>query len=69
MEPSPPRRVRVTGPRSRAIPLKPDWRVEASVESDEMGEVFVDSLMRTQLRLGVVIVVTFAFTGVIMPLL
>lgn len=68
--PRPPRRVRVTGPRNRSEPLDSGWRVSGDLsEQAEVAEVFVRSLMRTQFRLGITIVLTFTATALALPLL
>jgi uncharacterized membrane protein (DUF485 family) len=59
-------RVRVTAPRSAARPAA-DSR-EAAQES-EVGQVFVRSLIRSQLRLGIVVAAGFLLILVAFPLL
>jgi hypothetical protein len=59
-------RVRVTAPRSAARPVA-DSR-EAAQDS-EVGQVFVRSLIRSQLRLGIVVAGGFLLILVAFPLL
>lgn len=54
--PARPARVRVTAPRSGGAPLGPGYPVAREVaEQTEVGEVFIQSLIRSQLRLAVVV--------------
>jgi len=59
-------RVRVTAPRSTAKPVR-DSR-EAAEESD-VGQVFVRSLIRSQLRLAIVVAAGFLLILLAFPLL
>lgn len=66
---SPPRRVRVTSPRSTA-----GRRRTRSVRSEiddqtQLGEVYMRSLMRTQLRLALAVTVLLAATVGMIPVL
>ena len=55
-----PRRVRVTAPRSQASRAPSGYPVAREVaEQSEVGQVFVRSLIRSQLRLAVVVAVGF----------
>lgn len=66
----PPQRVRVTSPRMGAI-ARPPWR-PAIREIDEqtgVGEVYLNSLMRTQLRIGLSVVAVLALTVGAIPIL
>ena len=63
-----PARVRVTSPRTGAARAR---RISIASEIDEqslLGEVYVDSLMRSQLRLALGIVAALAVTLGIVPL-
>lgn len=65
----PAKRVRVTGPRGRSTPLARGWRVSSDVDQQsEVAEVFVASLVRTQLRLGLAIVLAFGAAVAFLPL-
>ena len=64
----PPTRVRVTSPRTGAAQAR---RVSIASEIDEqsrLGEVYVDSLMRSQLRLALGIAAALAVTLGLVPL-
>ncbi|HEX6055581.1 MAG TPA: hypothetical protein VFY98_07205 [Intrasporangium sp.] len=64
----PPARVTVTSPRTRAARAR---RVSIASEIDaqsRLGEVYVDSLMRSQLRLSLVVLAALAFTLGLVPL-
>lgn len=68
--PTPPRRVRVTAPRSQASRSPSGYPVAREVaEQSEVGQVFVRSLIRSQLRLGVVVAVGFLLILLAFPLL
>ena len=68
-EAEPPVRVRVTGPpRRRASALRPDVAREIDAET-ALGEVFMRSLLREQLRLAVGALTALALTLGILPLL
>ena len=68
--PNPPRRVRVTAPRSQARRASPGYPVAREVaEESEVGQVFVRSLIRSQLRLAVVVAVGFLLILLAFPLL
>ncbi len=68
-EAEPPVRVRVTGPpRRRANALRPDVAREIDAET-ALGEVFMRSLLREQLRLAVGALTALALTLGILPLL
>lgn len=52
----PQRRVVVTSPRMRGTPAKPPHPLVREIdEQTELGEVYMRSLVRTQLRLGLVV--------------
>lgn len=63
------RRVVVTGPRTRAVP----WATQRGVldldEQTPIGEVYLRSLMRTQLRLALAVCVAVVVVGGGLPLL
>jgi hypothetical protein len=63
-------RVRVTAPRTAALPVPPSATAarEAAEESDA-GQVFVRSLIRSQLRLGLVVAGGFLLILLAFPLL
>jgi hypothetical protein len=63
-----PQRVRVTGPRmaARSTPLTPRREID---EQTGVGEVYMRSLMRAQLRLGVSVLVVVAIALGSLPLL
>lgn len=64
------RRVRVTAPRSQARRAPPGYPVSREVaEQSEVGQVFVRSLIRSQLRLAVVVAVGFLLILLAFPLL
>lgn len=66
---SPPRRVRVTNPRTGAVRQR---RPKATSEIDaqtRLGEVYMTSLLRAQLRLAGLVLVTVAVTVAGLPLL
>ncbi|MDV3223487.1 hypothetical protein [Intrasporangium sp.] len=63
-----PPRVTITSPRTRAARAR---RVSIASEIDaqsRLGEVYVDSLMRSQLRLALAVVAALAFTLGLVPL-
>jgi hypothetical protein len=66
----PPRRVRVTSPRMTSAPrpqrLQPTREID---ELTEVGEVYMRSLLRTQLRLGLTVLAVVVLTLAGMPLL
>lgn len=65
---TPPRRVRVTSPRTAASRPR---RVPVTSEIDaqtRLGEVYMSSLMRTQLRLAGTVLLTLALTVGAIPL-
>lgn len=66
----PPRRVRVTSPRmtpaARPQRLQPIREID---EQTEVGEVYMRSLLRTQLRLGLTVLAVVVLTLAGMPLL
>lgn len=65
----PPPRVRVTGPpRSRTRPARPSGRDEIDAASP-LGELYLTSLMRDQLRLALRTVLLLGLTVGTMPLL
>ena len=69
-EVTPPHRVRVTAPRSQASRSPSGYPVAREVaEQSEVGQVFVRSLIRSQLRLAVVIAVGFLLILLAFPLL
>jgi hypothetical protein len=66
---SPPRRVRVTNPRTGAVRQR---RPKATSEIDaqtRLGEVYMSSLLRAQLRLAGLVLVTVVVTVAGLPLL
>lgn len=65
--PDPPPRVRVTSPRA-GRPRRTSVASEIDAQS-ELGEVYMRSLMRSQLRLGIEIVLILAVTVGTLPLL
>ena len=68
-EPEPPARVRVTGPPRRRVNAgRPDVAREIDAET-ALGEVFMRSLLREQLRLAVVALTALALSLGILPLL
>ena len=68
-EPEPPTRVRVTGPpRRRADAVRPDVAREIDAET-ALGEVFMRSLLREQLRLAIGVLTALALTLGLLPLL
>ena len=68
-EPEKPTRVRVTGPpRRRAGVVRPDVAREIDAET-ALGEVFMRSLLREQLRLALGVLTALALTLGILPLL
>ncbi|HEX2809814.1 MAG TPA: hypothetical protein VHN80_26930 [Kineosporiaceae bacterium] len=64
----PPPRVRITGPRmaARATPMTPRREID---EQTGVGEVYMRSLMRAQLRLGLSVLVVVAIALGSLPLL
>lgn len=69
-EHTPPQRVRVTAPRSQASRSPSGYPVAREVaEQSEVGQVFVRSLIRSQLRLAVVVAVGFLLILLVFPLL
>ena len=68
-EPGPPRRVRVTSPRTGAARLQ---RLTAASEIDaqtRLGEIYMSSLLRAQLRLAAAVLVTVTILVAGLPLL
>ncbi|WP_026553302.1 membrane protein [Arthrobacter sp. H20] len=66
----PPRRVRVTAPRTTARPAPGSYPVIRELaEQSEVGELFVRSLIRSQLRLAVVVAVGFLLILIGIPVL
>jgi uncharacterized membrane protein (DUF485 family) len=66
----PPQRVRVTAPRSQASRAPSGYPVAREVaEESEVGQVFVRSLIRSQLRLAMVVAVGFLLILLAFPLL
>ncbi|MFY0408780.1 hypothetical protein [Solicola sp. PLA-1-18] len=63
-----PRRVRVTSPRTRARPLQRRSVEQEIDESTGVGEVYMRSLVRTQLRLALLTVLALATTIGALPL-
>ena len=69
MSEQPPPRVRVTGPpRRRADVVRPAGTREIDAET-ALGEVFMRSLLREQLMLGIRVLVALALTVGLLPLL
>jgi hypothetical protein len=67
---TPPRRVRVTSPRMRAARRPPSRPVTRDIdEQTSIGEVYMRSLVRTQLRLAVGVLGAFALSVGGLPLL
>ena len=65
-----PRRVRVTSPRTGATARPPARAVTDDIdELTGLGEVYIRSLVRTQLRLGLAVLGAFAITVGAVPLL
>ncbi len=55
-EPAPPKRTRVTAPRRLARPPGPGRTPRAEIEEETgLGEVYVDSLVRAQLKLSLAV--------------
>ncbi|MBG6180647.1 hypothetical protein [Arthrobacter sp. CAN_A1] len=66
----PPQRVRVTAPRSAARPAAGSYPVTREMaEQSEVGELFVRSLIRSQLRLAVVVAAGFLVILIGIPVL
>jgi hypothetical protein len=68
-ETSPPRRVRVTSPRTGAVRQR---RLNVTSEIDaqtQVGEVYMSSLLRAQLRLATLVLLTVAVLVAGLPLL
>lgn len=68
-EPGPPRRVRVTSPRTGAARLQ---RLTAASEIDaqtRLGEIYMSSLLRAQLRLAAAVLATVTILVAGLPLL
>lgn len=63
---TPPRRVRVTRPRA-GRPRRTSVASEIDAQS-EVGEIYMRSLMRTQLRLALTVVAVLALTVGMLPL-
>lgn len=65
----PPRRVRVTNPRAGAArQQRPDVGSEIDAQT-QLGEVYMSSLLRAQLRLAVLVLLTVAVMVAGLPLL
>ncbi|MFD1847440.1 hypothetical protein [Arthrobacter flavus] len=66
----PPQRVRVTAPRSTSRPAPGSYPVAREMaEQSEVGELFVRSLIRSQLRLAVVVAAGFLVILIGIPVL
>lgn len=66
----PPARVRVTAPRTRAAAARSRYSVSRELaEQSELGEMFIRSLMRTQLRLALVVAGGFGLILLGVPML
>lgn len=66
----PPQRVRVTAPRSASRPAPGSYPVAREMaEQSEVGELFVRSLIRSQLRLAVVVATGFLVILIGIPVL
>jgi drug/metabolite transporter (DMT)-like permease len=63
------RRVVVTGPRTRAVPGATQRGVLDLDEQTTIGEVYLRSLIRTQLRLALTVCVAMVLVGGGLPLL
>jgi uncharacterized membrane protein (DUF485 family) len=63
----PSRRVRVTGPRSTAVTKRRTAASEIDAQT-QLGEIYMTSLLRAQLRLAVLVLVTLLGTLVALPL-
>ncbi|THJ67765.1 DUF485 domain-containing protein [Arthrobacter echini] len=69
-QPQPPHRVRVTAPRSAARATGASFPVAREMaEQSEVGELFVASLIRSQLRLAVVVAGGFLVILISIPVL
>lgn len=65
-----PRRVRVTSPRTGAARAVPPRSPETDIdEQTELGELYISSLVRSQLRLGLAVLAAFVVTVGGLPLL
>lgn len=66
----PPVRVRVTAPRTRAAAARSRYSVSRELaEQSELGEMFIRSLMRSQLRLALVVACGFGLILLGVPVL
>ncbi|MHA7141608.1 MULTISPECIES: membrane protein [unclassified Arthrobacter] len=66
----PPQRVRVTAPRSAGRPTPGSYPVAREMaEQSEVGELFVRSLIRSQLRLALVVAAGFLLILIGIPVL
>jgi hypothetical protein len=66
----PPARVRVTAPRTRAAAARSRYSVSRELaEQSELGEMFIRSLMRSQLRLALVVAGGFGLILLGVPVL
>ncbi len=68
-DPDPPRRVRVTGPRRQATRARAVSIASEIDDQTRLGEVYIDSLMRSQLRLALGVVAVLVVTLGALPLL
>jgi hypothetical protein len=65
-----PKRVRVTSPRTGAPRAAPPRSPETDIdEQTELGELYISSLVRSQLRLGLAVIAAFVVTVGGLPLL
>ncbi|MER7073996.1 hypothetical protein [Terrabacter sp. NPDC000476] len=62
-------RVRVTSPRASAASTRPVSIASEIDEQTRLGEVYISSLMRSQLRLALVVLVVLGLTLGLLPLL
>lgn len=68
IQPGPGQRVRITNPRTTGRPLLPRTVVQEIDEDTAIGEVYMRSLMRSQLRLAISAVVVLAASVASLPL-
>ena len=67
--PTPPRRVRVTGPRNRVRQLPVRSGVSEIDEQTRLGEIYMSSLLRAQFRLAILILLALTVLVGGLPLL
>ncbi|CAN5195675.1 hypothetical protein BH09ACT10_BH09ACT10_07730 [soil metagenome] len=66
--PEPPRRERVTNPRTSSTPRNPRSVEQEIDEATSVGEVYMRSLIRSQLRLALIVLLVLVITIGGMPL-